>query len=464
VAACRSYLDARLAAGGEHIYGINTGFGYLCDVAIGPADLKRLQLKLLLSHACGLGPAVPEELVSLMLLLKAHSLALGHSGVRPLVVERLLALHREGLLPVVYEQGSLGASGDLAPLAHLSLPLVGEGSVWAEGRQLPAAEALAARGLQPLELEAKEGLALLNGTQFMLAYALEISLRAQRLLLLADRVAALSFDAFGCRAEVFHPRLHEIRPHAGQMGVAAHFRALLEGSALAAAPRAPVQDPYSFRCIPQVHGASRDALAYLRQAVETELNAVSDNPNVFPEEDLVLSGGNFHGQPLALALDFAAIALAELGSISERRSYQLLSGARGLPLFLIASPGLDSGLMIAQYTAASLVSQNKQLCTPASCDSIPSSNNQEDHVSMGANAAVKCRRVLENLEALLSVELLCASQALHFRQPLRSSPGQEAWLARYREQVPPAAEDRYLHPDLKAGIQFVRAHYGPLEI
>ncbi|TAE50145.1 MAG: histidine ammonia-lyase [Bacteroidetes bacterium] len=454
---CRNYLEERLESGQDIMYGINTGFGYLCDKVIAPGDLRQLQLNLLRSHACGLGAEVPADIVRLMLLLKVQSLAYGHSGVCVPTAERLLSFYNHSVLPVVYTQGSLGASGDLAPLAHLCLPLIGEGEVRIGEEIMPSAEMLKRMNWQPVSLEAKEGLALLNGTQFMLAYGIYLIMNGLRLAKLADKIAALSLDAFGCRPDPFHPALHRIRPHAGQQEVASRIRAWMSESPMMQQPKNQVQDPYSFRCIPQVHGATYDTLQHVYRVLETELNSVSDNPNIFPEEDLVLSGGNFHGQPLALALDFLAIALAELASISERRSYQLLSGSRGLPLFLVANPGLNSGLMIAQYTAASIVSQNKQYCSPASIDTIPSSNNQEDHVSMGANAAVKCLQVLDNLEKVLSIELLCASQALHFREPSASSPELQRWVEEYRALVPPVSEDRYLHHDIVQGIAFLRA-------
>jgi len=393
-----------------------------------------------------------------MLLLKIQSLSYGHSGVQVSTAERLLAMYNREMYPVVYEQGSLGASGDLAPLAHLCLPLLGLGEVNYQGYRLAAADALNLFSWEPLHLQAKEGLALLNGTQFMLAYAVDGLLRAQRLCRAADTIAALSLEAFGGCADPFAAPLHRIRPHAGQVAVAARLRALLAGSELQTLPRHAVQDPYSFRCAPQVHGASRDALAYVAATVETECNAVTDNPNIFPEEDLIVSGGNFHGQPLALALDHFALAVAELGSISERRTYQLISGQRGLPTYLVAEPGLNSGLMIPQYTAAGIVSQNKQLCTPASVDSIVSSNGQEDHVSMGANAATKSRRVVENVEQILGIELLTAVQALAFRRPHRSSEALEKVAAAFRENVEFLPRDRVLYPDLHRAAAFVRSY------
>ena len=456
IAACHDYLHQRLARDNAPIYGINTGFGSLHNVSIAPKARAQLQVNLLMSHACGTGPEVPGHLVRLMLLLKAQSLSYGHSGVQVATAQRLLDLYNREMLPVVYEQGSLGASGDLAPLAHLCLPLLGLGEVNYQGYRLSAADAMSLFSWAPLALQAKEGLALLNGTQFMLAYAVDGVLRAQRLVAAADVIGALSTEAFGGSTDPFHENLHRIRPHTGQGVVARRLCELLAGSELQAQPRLAVQDPYSFRCQPQVHGASRDALAYVAQVVETECNSVTDNPNIFPDDDQVLSGGNFHGQPLALALDHLALAVAELGGISERRTFQLISGQRGLPTYLVAEPGLNSGLMIPQYTAASIVSQNKQLCTPASVDSLVSSNGQEDHVSMGANAATKARRVVENVEQVLGIELLTAVQALDFRRPGRTSAALEAVVAAFRQEVSFVGPDRVLYPDLHRAAAFVR--------
>jgi histidine ammonia-lyase len=452
---CYTYLHEKTAQSAEPVYGVNTGFGALCNTSISTQKLTQLQENLLRSHACGTGAEVPSTIVQLMLVLKIQSLAYGHSGVQLRTVQLLVEMFNHQILPVVYEQGSLGASGDLAPLAHLCLPLIGEGEVWYSGTKMPAAQALQSVGLEPVKLEAKEGLALINGTQFMSAIGVWCILRAEYLSNKADEIAALSVDAFDARLDPFHEALHRIRPHSGQLTTAQHIRHLLNKSEINAQPKTAVQDPYAFRCIPQVHGASKDTIAHVRQVFSTEINSVTDNPNVFPEEDLILSGGNFHGQPLALALDFLAIALSEVGSISERRTYQLISGQRKLPAFLTPNPGLHSGLMIPQYTAASIVSQNKQLCTPASVDSIVSSNGQEDHVSMGANAATKCMRVVNNLRTILAIELLTASQAIEFRRPLKTSPVLEQLLADYRKVVPFIQEDRYLHPDIKQSEQFI---------
>ena len=453
---CREYLDRKMANPERPIYGITTGFGSLCDISVGHDELARLQRNLVMSHACGTGERVPSEIVRLMLLLKIQSLSYGHSGVQLETVERLIEFFNRGILPVVYQQGSLGASGDLAPLAHLSLPLLGLGEVEYRGAVRPAAGVLGELGLTPIELASKEGLALLNGTQFMSAYGVWAVIRAGRLSEWADRIGALSLDAFDGRIEPFAEAVHRIRPHAGQLATARRFRELLEGSELIARPKRHVQDPYLFRCNPHVHGATKDALHYVEGVIATEINSTTDNPTVFPEEDTIVSAGNFHGQPLALALDFLAIALAELGNISERRTYKLISGARELPKFLVANPGLNSGFMIPQYTAASVVSQTKGLCMPASVDSIPSSQGQEDHVSMGANAATKLYRVVCNVERVLAIELFNAAQALEFRRPARSSEPIERLVADYRRVVPFIDNDEVMYPHIEASIRFLR--------
>ena len=445
---CRKYLDELMQNETAALYGINTGFGSLCNVRISNEDLGKLQTNLVRSHSCGVGERVPDEIVKLMLLLKIQSLSYGYSGVKLETVQRLIDFYNLGLYPVVYQKGSLGASGDLAPLAHLSLPLTGEGEMSFEGNVYASAELLKKHKLSPIALQAKEGLALLNGTQFMSAYGIWILINATKLSGFADTCAALSADAFDCKTEPFLPFIHTIRPHGGQVKTAEKILQLLEGSEIANREKTQTQDPYSFRCVPQVHGASKDAIAHVISVFETEINSVTDNPNIFPDENLILSGGNFHGQPLAIALDFLCIALAELGSISERRTYNLISGKRGLPEFLVAAPGLNSGLMIPQYVAAALVSENKQLCTPSSVDSLPSSNGQEDHVSMGANGATKAYRVVKNLENILAIEWLNAAQAIEFRRPLKSSATLEALLKSYREIISHIAEDRILHNDI----------------
>lgn len=453
---CREFLDRKMADSTEPVYGINTGFGYLQNVKVADESLTELQENLLLSHACGTGDTVPQEIVKLMLLLKIQSLSYGHSGVSLETVNRLIDFYNQDILPVVYTQGSLGASGDLAPLAHLSLPLIGQGEVWQAGQKVPAQKVLDQQGWQPIQLQTKEGLALINGTQFMSAYGLYILMNASRLAEWADAIGALSADAFDCRIDPFKPASHHIRPHKGQQETAEILSDWLRGSELISQPKKQVQDPYSFRCMPQVHGASKDTLNYVRSVFETEINSVTDNPNVFHDEGEIISAGNFHGQPLALALDFLCIALSEWGSISERRTFQLISGQRGLPPFLVQDAGLNSGLMIPQYTAASIASENKQLSTPSSIDSIVSSNGQEDHVSMGANGAVKCAKVLHNLERILAIELLNAAQALGLRRPLKSSAKLEKLFASYRDVVADYEKDRYLAPDIEASIQFLR--------
>ena len=453
---CRTYLDETVAASPHPIYGINTGFGSLCNVSIGNDDLSALQSNLIMSHACGLGDAIAPELVKTMLFLKIQALSYGYSGVQLATVQRLVDFYNHDVLPVVFEQGSLGASGDLAPLAHLCLPLLGMGEVWFKGERKQAAEVMTGLGLMPIKPASKEGLALLNGTQFMAAYGVQLLARSKDLLQKAQIIAALSLEGFDGRVEPFHPALHAIRPHPGQMQVAETMRNLLAGSEIAAQEKKQVQDPYSFRCTPQVLGASLDVWAHCNSVFEREINSVTDNPNVFPDEGLILSGGNFHGQPLAMALDYLCLAMHEVGSLSERRTYQLTLGKNNLPHFLAADAGLHSGMMIPQYTAAALVSQNKQLCTPASADTIDSSAGQEDHVSMGANAATKAWRALNNLESILGIELLNASQAIEFRRPLRSSDQLENVLAAFRTEIPFMQQDRILSYDMKKAATFVR--------
>ncbi len=455
---CREYLEHKLIKSPDPIYGINTGFGYLQNVVIPDDKLSQLQHNILLSHACGTGNLVPQELVKLMLLFKIQSLSYGHSGIRLQTIERLILMYNEHILPVIYTQGSLGASGDLAPLAHLALPLIGEGEVWLNDAQVDTFVWLAQHDLSPLQLQAKEGLALINGTQFMTAYGLYILLQAERLAKWADIIGALSVDVFDCRIDPFKPLSHVIRPHKGQLETASYLFHLLSSSQLIKQGNKQVQDPYSFRCIPQVHGASKDTLNYVRSIFEVEINSVTDNPTIFPEEDAIISAGNFHGQPLALAFDFLCIALAEWGSISERRIFQLISGQRGLPNFLVKNAGLNSGFMIPQYTAASIASENKQLSTPASIDSIVSSNGQEDHVSMGANAATKCLRILNNTERILAIELLTAAQALTFRRPLKTSDQLEKIVSAYRERIASHEEDHLLAIDIAESIHFLKTY------
>jgi histidine ammonia-lyase len=459
---CRSYLDAKLNNDDSLFYGINTGFGYLQNVKIDNGQLQQLQSNLIQSHACGLGEEVPKDIIKLMVMLKIKSLSYGYSGVQIDTVKRLMEMYNADVFPVIYTQGSLGASGDLAPLSHLSLPLIGLGEVWHEGKKYPSAEILKKFNWQPIQLQSKEGLALINGTQFMSAYGMHNLLTAERLLQWADLIAAISFDAFDCTMEALHPKIHSIRSHKGQVDTAANISTILKGSAIAAQKKQQVQDPYSFRCIPQVHGATKDSFDHVLSVFIKEINSVTDNPNIFPDDDLIVSGGNFHGQPLALCLDFLTIAMSEIANISERRTYQLISGQRNLPLFLVKDAGLNSGFMIPQYTAAGIVSENKQLCTPASVDSISSSNNQEDHVSMGANAATKCKRLMDNVEKVLAIELLTAVQALEFRRPLKSSPQVEAIVTAFRKEISFNAADRILHDDMVKAIAFIRSERGKL--
>ncbi len=451
-----AWLQQKLKDSDTPIYGVNTGFGALHDRSIAKRDLAQLQKNLVMSHACGSGDPVPAEIVRAMLVLKVQNMAFGHSAVALAAVQRLVDMYNADVLPVVYERGSLGASGDLAPLAHLALPLLGLGEVVMGGKRMTSAVALKKLGWSPLELGPKEGLALLNGTQFMNAYAALLTVKSMRLAHIADMIAAISLDAFDGRLEPFHPSVHAVRPHPGQAQVAGHMRELLEGSAIAMREKQHVQDPYSFRCIPQVHGASRDAIAHVAMVVQRELESVTDNPTVFDDDDLIISAGNFHGQPLALSLDFLAIAMAELGSISERRIYKLISGQRGLPPFLVAKSGLNSGFMIPQYTAASLVSANKQRCMPNSVDTIDSSNGQEDHVSMGAASAIKTWQVVHDVERILAIELLTAAQALEFRRPLRSSEYVEGLVAAIRKRVPFIKDDVVMHGPMEVALAVVR--------
>ncbi|MCK5402052.1 MAG: histidine ammonia-lyase [Flavobacteriaceae bacterium] len=452
---CRSYLDKKMQSHKSPIYGINTGFGSLYNVKISPKNLTKLQENLMMSHACGTGELVPQEIVKLMLLLKIQALSYGHSGVQLQTANRLIDFYNNDILPIVYTQGSLGASGDLAPLAHLSLPLIGKGKVWFEGEIVEAGNILNKFNFEPITLKSKEGLALLNGTQFMSAYGIHLLLKSYKLSYLADLIGAISLDAYDGRIEPFDALVHLVRPHNGQLKTAERIREFLEGSELINHQKKHVQDPYSFRCMPQVHGATKDTLAFVKKTVVTEINSVTDNPNIFVGEDKIISGGNFHGQPLALALDYLKIAMAELGNISERRIYQLVIGTRELPDFLVDNPGLNSGLMIPQYTAASIVSANKQLATPASVDSIVSSNGQEDHVSMGANAATQALTLVNNVERILAIELFNASQALQLRAPLKSSGFIQSFLSSYREEVPFVNEDRILHNDIENSIAFI---------
>ena len=459
---CREYLDRKMEDIDRPLYGITTGFGSLYNVSIPKDELSQLQYNLVVSHACGAGEPVRPEIVKLMLFLKVQNLAYGHSGVQLITVQRLMDMFNEDILPVVYQQGSLGASGDLAPLAHLSLPLIGLGEVMYKGEIRPSAEVWKEKGWEPIKLQSKEGLALLNGTQFMSAHAVWSILKSMRLSRWADLIGAMSLDAFDGRIEPFLSLTHQLRPHTGQIATGKRFMSILAGSQLISRAKEHVQDPYSFRCIPQVHGAVKDNIMYVKSVIENEINSATDNPNIFPDEDMIISAGNFHGEPIAIPMDALAIAMSELASISERRTYQLIHGLRGLPKYLVVNPGLNSGFMIPQYTAASIVSQNKGLCWPASCDSIPSSQGQEDHVSMGSNSATKLVRVVDNAETVLAIELFNAAQAMEFRRPAKTSPLLERVLKHFRKEVPFITDDAYMHPFIEKSIEFIRKENLPI--
>ncbi len=457
---CREYLDRKIAEADKPIYGVTTGFGSLCDITISADQMAELQVNLIKSHACGIGARVDNHIVKIMILLKVQSLSYGHSGCRLETVQRLIDFFNNDIYPIVYEQGSVGASGDLVPLAHLCLPLVGLGEVEYQGERMSGAEILRRMGWDPIHLGPKEGLALLNGTQNMSAFAVWSLIKAKRITAWADTIAAMSLDAFDGRPEPFNIAVHLVRFHRGQIATAARINELLRGSQLLNQPKSNVQDPYSFRCIPQVHGAVKDTLSYVKSVVDIEINAATDNPTICPEEDLIISAGNFHGEPIALPMDFLCIAMSELGNISERRTYKLVSGKRGLPSFLVADPGLNSGFMIPQYTAASIVSQSKTLCMPSSADSIPTSQGQEDHVSMGANAGTKLLRITNNTERVLAIELFTAAQALEFRRPLRSSPFIEKVHKAYRAVVPFIDHDVVMYPHIAKSVEFMQ-NYEP---
>lgn len=457
---CREYLDNKMKTQKEPIYGVTTGFGSLCNISISKEQLSQLQKNLVMSHACGVGEEVPHEVVKIMLLNKIQSLSYGNSGVQLQTVERLIEFFNNDILPVVYQQGSLGASGDLAPLAHLCLPLLGLGVVDYKGERISGEELNRKFSWQPIELQSKEGLALLNGTQFMSAFAVWCVIKAKKLSVLADQIMAVSLEAFDGRIEPFLDPVHQVRPHKGQIETARHIRELLEGSEIIKQHKQHVQDPYSFRCVPQVHGASKDAIDHVADVITTEINSATDNPTVFPDLDMVISAGNFHGQPLAINLDYLAIATAEIGSISERRTYQLIGAKRDLPSFLVAKPGVNSGFMIPQYCAASVVSQSKQLCTPASVDTIDSSQGQEDHVSFGSNAATKLYRVVNNTEKVLAIELLNAAQAFDFRKQmtgLKSSEKIENFVKEYRKTVNFVQDDQVMYELIHKSIDFLRS-------
>lgn len=452
---CRKFLDRKASDTVAPIYGVTTGFGSLCNKHISSSDMSVLQENLVKSHSCSVGTPVDPVVVKLMLLLKAHALSMGFSGVQIATVERILDFYNNDILPVVYDRGSLGASGDLAPLANLFLPLIGEGEVIYHENRISGRELLEIFGWEPIRLQSKEGLALLNGTQFMSANGIKALIDGWHMVSCFDLFGAMSLEAFDGRIEPFYDCLQQVRPHPGQIQTAAVFRTILRGSRIMRQPKEHVQDPYSFRCIPQVHGAVKDAMIHVTDILHIEINSVTDNPTVFPDEDLVISGGNFHGEPLALAFDYMGVALHELGNISERRVAQLILGQRGLPEFLVAHPGLNSGFMIPQYAAASMVSQNKMYAWPASCDSIVSSNGQEDLVSMGANAATKLHKIINNLKYIAAIELMNAAQGIDFRRPLRSSPYIEKVMEAYRKELPFVEEDVVMEEYIRSTMDFL---------
>lgn len=452
---CRDFLDKATDENTKPIYGITTGFGSLYNKHISRSQLTKLQENLVKSHACSVGKPVDPVVVKLMLLLKAHALSMGFSGVQVVTVERILDFYNNDILPVVYDRGSLGSSGDLAPLANLFLPLIGEGEVVFEGKNMKGQEILNLFGWEPITLQSKEGLALLNGTQFMTANGIKALIDGWHLVNCFDVFGAMSLEAYDGRIEPFWDCLQEVRPHPGQIETGKIYRKILEGSEIIEREKEHVQDPYSFRCIPQVHGAVKDAMHHVTDVLHIEINSVTDNPTVFPDEELVVSGGNFHGEPIALVFDYMGVALHELGNISERRVAQLILGKRGLPEFLVAKPGLNSGFMIPQYAAASIVSQNKMYAWPASCDSIVSSNGQEDLVSMGANSATKLHKIIDNLKIIAAIELLNAAQGIDFRRPLKSSPMIETIMNAYRSQVPFVEEDVVMEVFIKKTQEFL---------
>ncbi len=454
----RSVVDRALQDGNAY-YGINTGFGALAGKRVDSGNLKQLQRNLILSHSVGVGNLIPKEICRLMLQLKVHALAIGYSGISEETFDRLILFIENDWIPAIPEKGSVGASGDLAPLAHMSLPLLGYGEFWnQEGTgTIPAGELLQKHGLEPIDLQPKDGLSLINGTQLMSAYGAYVLEKSLHLLKMSDLIASMSLEALQGSIKPFDERIHSIRPHRGQKESAENVRSLLIDSEILESHRhcGKVQDPYCLRCVPQVHGASRDAIRHAVSVVETEINSVTDNPLVFPDGDII-SGGNFHGQPLALVLDFAKIALAEIASISERRTYLLLEGHDGLPKLLMQETGINSGFMIPQYTSAALVSENKVLCHPSSVDSIPTSLGQEDHVSMGSISALNLLKVYENVEQVLGIELFSAAQALDFRKPLRPGKGVEQAHKVIREKIPHATEDHYFKDDISKAIELVR--------
>ena len=455
---CRDYLDKKINNSDSPIYGINTGFGSLYNVSIKDNDLSKLQHNLILSHACGVGERVPVKIVKIILLLKIITLSKGNSGIHINTLNRLIFFYNKNILPVVFKHGSLGASGDLSPLAHLSLPLIGEGQVYYNGVLNETKDVLNKFELDPLQLRSKEGLALLNGTQFMSGYGLYLLFESYKISYMADLIASVSLDAFDCRTEPFDNLIQKVRLHKGQNIIADRINNFRNNSEIAKSEKVHTQDPYSFRCIPQVHGATLDTIHYATDVIINEVNSVNDNPIVFYKEDKIISGGNFHGQPLAYVLDFLKIAISEIGNISERRTYNLISGQRNLPAFLVDNSGLNSGFMIPQYTAASLVSLNKQLSSPSSVDSIVSSNGQEDHVSMGANSAILLFDIVENVKKILSIELFNAAQALNLKKPLHSSESINNFIGLYRNKVAFISEDKVMSTEINSSLEFFESY------
>lgn len=449
-----------VAESDDAVYGINTGFGPLCNTRISKHEVKELQRRLLISHSVGVGEPISTDLAKLMMILKVHALSKGYSGLSMEVINRIIWHIEQDIIPVVPEQGSVGASGDLAPLSHLFLPLIGEGEVWVDGHRKPSISVLEQFGLEPLSFEPKTGLGLINGTQFIAAHAVMLVEKLHSLLAHGDIIAALMIDGMKGSRMPFHPELHKTRPYPGNIHVASRIWTLLEDSEILTSHLHcdRVQDPYSLRCVPQVHGASRNAWKHLKEAVEVEINSVTDNPVIF-SADLTISGGNFHGQPLALPIDYACLAAHELGNISDRRAYLSLEGKlEGTPKLLMEETGLNSGFMILQYTGAALVSENKGLCFPASADSIPTSLGQEDHVSMGSIGARKALQVCNNLEKVLAIEMICAAQAIDFKRPMRSGPILELVHAEIRKHISFAVEDRLFAIDIQKATEFIRSN------
>jgi len=455
---CRDYLDKKTNNSDSPLYGINTGFGSLYNVSIKDNDLSKLQHNLILSHACGVGDRVPLKIVKIILLLKIITLSKGNSGIHIDTLDRLIFFYNKNIFPVIFKHGSLGASGDLSPLAHLSLPLIGEGQVYCNGSIKDVKEILNKFDLSPLKLKSKEGLALLNGTQFMSGYGLHLLFQSYKISYMADLIASVSLDAFDCRTEPFDNLIQKVRLHRGQTIIAERINNFRNNSEIAKSEKIHTQDPYSFRCIPQVHGATLDTIHYATSVIIKEVNSVNDNPIIFHKEDRIISGGNFHGQPLAYVLDFLKIAISEIGNISERRTYNLISGQRNLPSFLVNNPGLNSGFMIPQYTAASLVSLNKQLSSPSSVDSIVSSNGQEDHVSMGANSAILLFDISENVKKILSIELFNSAQAIDLKKPLKTSNFLHQFISIYRNKVEFISEDKLMHNEINSTLDFIESY------